>query len=206
MWLMTPVGFFSVVRKPTDQKAGTLTVRARVRFDLEQLKARYLPELGPIVESSTSDYRFRAVVSKAAMAQAMAHLATELDYDNFKNAVAERQGQARADLYHEVWSVLYDLQRKPPGLAHPKRDDQGLQVMIRTPSTATSQRTWTQAEEIATVLPGGKVPASLHRVRLQPWVDAPQPQKAGKRWPTRPRSLSQPSECPKGWHPLRVSS
>jgi len=173
MWLMTPIGFFSVVRKPTDEQAGTLTVRARVRFDLEQLKARYLPELGPVLESTTTDYRFRAVAPQAAVAQAMARLVTDLDYDNFKNAVAQRQGEARAHLYHDVWSVLYDLQRKPQGHVHPKRDDGGQPVLIRAPSPPTGPRAWKTAQQIAPGLPGGKLPASLHRVRLQPWENAP---------------------------------
>lgn len=173
MWLMTPVGFFSVVRKPTDERAGTLTVRARVRADLEQLKARYLPELGVISESGVTDYRYRAVAPQAAVAQAMARLVADLDYDNFKNAVAQRQGQARAALYHNVWSVLYELQRKPQGEVHPKRDDGGQPVLIRTPSTPSAQRAWKQAEQIAAVLPGGRLPASLHRVPFRSWVDAP---------------------------------
>jgi ADP-ribose pyrophosphatase YjhB (NUDIX family) len=172
MWLMTPVGFFSV-GKPTDTRQNTLTVRARVRVDLEQLQARYLPELGPVLESTTTDYHFRAVAPQAAVAQAMARLVEDLDYDNFKNAVAQRQGQARADLYHDVWSVLYELQRKPQGEVHPKRDDGGQPVLIRTPSTPSAQRAWKQAEEIATVLPSGKLPASLHRVRLQHWANVP---------------------------------
>jgi len=29
MWLMTPFGFFSVVKKPDDKKAATLTICAR---------------------------------------------------------------------------------------------------------------------------------------------------------------------------------
>jgi ADP-ribose pyrophosphatase YjhB (NUDIX family) len=173
MWLMTPIGFFSVVRKPTDERQNTLTVRARVRVDLEQLQARYLPELGPVLESTTTDYRFRAVAPQAAVAQAMARLVADLDYDNFKHAVAQRQGQARADLYHEVWSVLYELQRTPQGQVHPKRDDGGQPVLIRTPSTPSAQRAWKQAEQIAALLPGGKLPASLHRVPFLPWVDAP---------------------------------
>lgn len=113
MWLMTPVGFFSVVRKQTDIDNATLTVRARVKQDLETLKARYLPELGTIQESAVNDYRFRAVAPQAAVAQAMARLVQDLDYNNFKDAVAQRQGQARADVYHDVWSVLYSLQRTP---------------------------------------------------------------------------------------------
>jgi hypothetical protein len=111
MWLITPVGFFSVVRKPTDIQNQTLTVRARVRSDLESLKAQFLPELGAIQESTVNDYRFRAVAPQAAVAQAMSRLVEDVDYDNFKNAVAKRQGRARSDLYHDVWSVLYRLQK-----------------------------------------------------------------------------------------------
>jgi len=113
MWLITPIGFFSVVRKPTDTKNKTLTVRARVRSDLEALQAQYLPELGPIQESSVNDYRFRAVAPQAAVAAAMARLAETLDYSNFKDAVKQRQGAARAHLYHGVWDVLYRLQQEP---------------------------------------------------------------------------------------------
>ncbi len=117
MWLITPVGFFSVVRKPTDIKANTLTVRARVRSDLEALKTAYLPELGPIQKSSTNDYRFRAVAPQAAVAQAMARLVQDLDYSNFKDEVARRQGSDRAHLYHDVWSTLYRIQKTDPAPA-----------------------------------------------------------------------------------------
>ncbi|MGC4397629.1 hypothetical protein [Hydrogenophaga sp. T2] len=113
MWLITPIGFFSVVRKPTDIKNKTLTVRARVRSDLEALQAQYLAELGPIQESSVNDYRFRAVAPQDTVAAAMARLAETLDYSNFKDAVKQRQGAARAHLYHGVWDVLYRLQQEP---------------------------------------------------------------------------------------------
>jgi len=113
MWLITPVGFFSVVRKPTDTENKTLTVRARVRSDLEALKAQFLPELGAIQESQVNDYRFRATAPQAAVAAAMARLVEHLDYANFKDEVKKRQGAARAHLYHEVWDVLYRLQRGP---------------------------------------------------------------------------------------------
>jgi hypothetical protein len=112
MWLITPVGFFSVVRKPMDIKNKTLTVRARVRSDLEALKAQYLPELGSIQESKVNDYRYRAVAPQATVAAAMAHLIEDLDYANFKDEVKKRQGADRAHLYHDVWDVLYRLQRQ----------------------------------------------------------------------------------------------
>lgn len=112
MWLITPVGFFSVVRKPTDIKNKTLTVRARVRSDLEAPKAQYLPELGSVQESKVNDYRYRAVAPQAAVARAMARLIEDLDYANFKDGVKKRQGADRAHLYHGVWDVLYGLQRQ----------------------------------------------------------------------------------------------
>ncbi len=42
MWVMTPVGSFSIVRKRGETD---LTVRARVRGDLEALEKEYLPSL-----------------------------------------------------------------------------------------------------------------------------------------------------------------
>lgn len=113
MWLITPVGFFSVVRKPSDVRAKTLTVRARVRSDLEALRAHHLAELGDIHESATNDYRYRATAPQAAVAYAMMSLVETLDYDNFKNTVKDRAGSRRAHLYHDVWDVLYRLQLEP---------------------------------------------------------------------------------------------
>lgn len=111
MWLLTPVGFFSIVRKPEDAEAGWLTVRARVRADLDALRDELLPELGPTVESHDTDYRYRARAPKEAVAVAMVRMVEQLDYGNFKSAVSRRQGHGRAAVYHDVWDVLYRLQR-----------------------------------------------------------------------------------------------
>jgi 8-oxo-dGTP pyrophosphatase MutT (NUDIX family) len=110
MWLITPIGFFSIVQKPTDKGRDTLTVRARVRSDLEALRDSYIPTLGDIKESPTNDYRFRAVAPRADVAAAATSLIADLDYSNFKNEVAKRQGTKREQLYHDVWHVLYQLQ------------------------------------------------------------------------------------------------
>ncbi len=50
MWLITTTGFYSVVQKPWDQAADTLTVRARAKADLDALREAGLPELGEIME------------------------------------------------------------------------------------------------------------------------------------------------------------
>lgn len=80
-----------------------------MRSDLVRLKA-YLPEMSEIIESHDSDYRYRAVAPRQAVSQAMAKLAADIDYDNFKNEVAQRQGYTRAAVYGHVWGELYRLQ------------------------------------------------------------------------------------------------
>lgn len=112
MWLVTDFGFFSVVQKPGDAEAGTLTVRARVRGDLETLRDTHLPELGPIREGAGTDYACRAQAPRAAVAAAMARAVEAIDYDNFKNSVRKRQGRERESVLHDVWTDLMKLQRR----------------------------------------------------------------------------------------------
>ncbi|MFO0295896.1 MAG: NUDIX domain-containing protein [Rhodospirillales bacterium] len=109
MWVLTTAGFFSIVEKPGDRAAGRLTIRARVRGDLERLRAEALPGLGKIETGAGTDYPFRAVAPRAEVAAAIAKLVTDLDYPNFKDAVAARQGSDRADAYGRVWEALRDL-------------------------------------------------------------------------------------------------
>ena len=112
MWLITPTGFFSIVCKPGDMEAGTLTIRARVKADLQTLRDQSLPSLGIITENEGTDYPYRAKAKRGEVATALAQMVQQLDYDNFKNAVAKKQGHHRAKFYHEVWDVLYDLEKK----------------------------------------------------------------------------------------------
>ncbi len=110
MWLLTPLGFFSIVRKPDDVGAGTLTIRARVKSDLEALREHCLPNLGVIEENAGTDYRYRAKAQRGQVAEAFAQLVQDLDYDNFKNEVVKKQGKHRAAAYGRVWDVLCELQ------------------------------------------------------------------------------------------------
>jgi hypothetical protein len=106
-----PIGFFSIVRKPQDESANLLTVRARVREDLEAF-ARRCPELGPIETSEWTDYAFRARGPAQAVAATVGALTAGIDYSNFKDQVAWKQGKERARVYREVWDTLYGLQRR----------------------------------------------------------------------------------------------
>jgi len=108
MWLMTNIGFFSVVQKRDDD---VLTVRARVKSDLEALKEKYIPTLGNILEGKGTDYKYRAKVSREDLAEAMRKIVMDIDYSNFKDSVAKKQGYKRASIYGEVWSDLMSLQK-----------------------------------------------------------------------------------------------
>jgi len=113
MWLITPMGFFSIVCKPGDEEQGALTVRSRVKSDLEALGKNFLPSLGAIVEGAGTDYRYRAKAQRDDIGKALALMVQQLDYGNFKNEVAHRQGKYRASVYGKVWEVLYNLQEAP---------------------------------------------------------------------------------------------
>jgi hypothetical protein len=108
MWLVTNFGFFSIVKKKGDD---VLTVRARVRSDLEALKEKYIPTLDEILEGKGTDYKYRAKVSREDMAEAMQKIVKDIDYSNFKDSVAKKQGYKRASIYGEVWSDLMKLQK-----------------------------------------------------------------------------------------------
>lgn len=109
MWLFTPIGFFSIVRK---RGTTCLTIRARVREDLEALRDRYLPELSPTIGNGGTDYPWRATATHEAFAEAAKLIVMDIDYPNFKSEVGARQGHSRASRYGAVWNVLYDLAEK----------------------------------------------------------------------------------------------
>lgn len=106
MWLLTTRGFYSVVEDHSDP--DRVIVRARTRGDLESLRG--VVSHVEIEETPERDYRFRASVHRVMWAAGVAELAMEIDYPNFKNAVAERQGSERAHLYSDVWATLLSLQ------------------------------------------------------------------------------------------------
>lgn len=118
MWLFTRQGFFSVV---ADRDPGILRVRARAAADLDALR-RQCPQLGPTLVGAGTDYEFRARVPADAFATWAARAALEVDYDNFKGAVAAAVGYARERVYHAVWDVL---RRELPRL--------GVQHQLRRP-------------------------------------------------------------------------
>lgn len=108
MWVFTTDGFFSAVQKPGDP--NVLTVRSRTREDAEDLAERF----GLTVQHTPDgDYAYRVVVPRAKFAEYVAEAARGIDYSNFKDAVAERQGHDRARIYADVWAAVLRLQWRP---------------------------------------------------------------------------------------------
>jgi len=65
-----------------------------------------------LTEDGDADYRFRAQAPRAAVVAAVGRLAEGIDYQNFKSAVAQRQGPERAHVYGAVRKDLRALQQE----------------------------------------------------------------------------------------------
>jgi len=123
MWIFTKYGFYSAVcarqgdgghSQPVDK--DRVMVRARVRSHLETLQGRFADLIGDneIKEFVGTDYAFRIFVPKTVWSNVVAELTNELDYDNFKSEVSRHQGSdgaAYEHSLHDVWSVMYRLQK-----------------------------------------------------------------------------------------------
>lgn len=110
MWVFTDIGFFSIVKKLEDEDDGTVTIRARVRGDLERLRELYLPTLGDIIEGGGTDYPFRARANQSDFADALRLIGENIGYSNFKSEVSAKQGHPRAHVYADIWRALLRLE------------------------------------------------------------------------------------------------
>jgi hypothetical protein len=105
MWLATKYGFFSIVKK-----GGKFHVRARVKRDLENLVAATHID-AKIIESETTDYRYRVLVDGAGLGIVVMTLATTLDYDNFKGHIHDLPDQAdKSEAYANIWGIMAQMQ------------------------------------------------------------------------------------------------
>ncbi len=56
---------------------------------------------------------------------------------------------------------------------HPRTDNQGQPVELKSPSQATPLDSWADPQQIATVTPNGTVTASLHGLTFADWAEVP---------------------------------
>lgn len=111
MWVATEHGFYSVVAHRDDD--DVLLVRARAELDLIRLVVAlddlHVPH-GSIEHTPDADYAWRVPLLRQVAGIWLAHVVQSVDYDNFKDRVAERD-PVREGLYHQVWAVLRRIQR-----------------------------------------------------------------------------------------------
>ena len=121
MWIFTRYGFFSIacVNKPDGTiNPDIVMVRARLHEHLVSLKDRFPDtELGKaeILSWDGRDYRYRIILPKVAWVAALAELATEQTWSNFKNETsrfsrAKKAAYAYVDALHRIWDVMHRLQ------------------------------------------------------------------------------------------------
>ena len=102
MWTMHRRGFFSVVAKYGDE--SKVLVRARCERDIRALED-LLPDAQPVC-TPDADYHWRLECSIDQWASAVATMATEINYPNFKAAIADK---AHHRAYLDVWHDLLPL-------------------------------------------------------------------------------------------------
>ena len=101
MWVFTTAGFLSAVEHRDDPEF--LIVRARAAEDLDELCRWAGSER---VDTPDADYPYRTIIRKQKFADWLRAQAAAIDYPNFKDAVADRQGGGRASVYAQVWAAL----------------------------------------------------------------------------------------------------
>ncbi len=109
MWLCTTDGFYSIVQKdgPPDRP---FCVRGRVKDDLKNFLNIINKNHYQVFNSGRSDYRYRCFISLDDFKKFLNYQAENLNYNNFKNAVSEKESNhLRANIYMDVWSTLFDL-------------------------------------------------------------------------------------------------
>lgn len=119
MWIFGTDWFVSVVAHRT--QPDMVLVRARLHDDLKRfLRLGYSKKKMPkIWADKNADYRFRALVPQAAVADMAQKAVQEIDYDNFKNEASKRskinnEGPERGWALHSVWDAMFDLQEPRP--------------------------------------------------------------------------------------------
>jgi hypothetical protein len=104
MWICLNDAFLSIVAKDCDR--DHLLVRARRKGDIE----RVFPN-AKVDRSPRGDYLYRSVILRADIAVALAEQVKNVDYNNFKDSVAD---DALHDAYLNTWVAMARLQPRRP--------------------------------------------------------------------------------------------
>lgn len=107
MWLYLSDAFLSIVAH--QEEPDSLLVRARCAGDIE----RVFPH-AKVWRTPTADYLYRAVISRTAVAAALAIAARCIEYRNFKSSVV---GNDRHRVYYGAYNATLALDGEPRTMA-----------------------------------------------------------------------------------------
>lgn len=103
MWIFLNDAFLSVVE--CEGKPTHLLVRARFKGDIQNVFGRKVP----VYLTPKADYRYRATISKAQVAEVLRKRVLEITYPNFKASVEDPE---RHDTYMDVWTTMVVAQEE----------------------------------------------------------------------------------------------
>lgn len=107
MWVILNNAFVSIVEHRDD--ASKLIVRGRFKGDVERFLNPLASGLRVIEEVTPSaDYRFRAVVPREEVANAMLRSVQRITYPNFKDSI---KAAFRKSIAMRVWSIFHREQQ-----------------------------------------------------------------------------------------------
>ena len=115
MWVMSKIGFYSIVRDKTNP--ALVQVRSREIGDLENLK-KMAGLSQEIILTPQADYPARMVVSTGDMFHILETLGESIEYTNFKDEIHRTPDQSyKSDAYMDIWVTMRQTQF--PGARYP---------------------------------------------------------------------------------------
>lgn len=109
MWLYLQDSFLSIVQDKDHPEH--LHVRGRFAGDIERVFGPVMGKALKVRQVKPADYKFRATVPRALVAQVVASRLMDIHYEGFKEGIAGVD-PARHSTYMRVWSIMCDAQAR----------------------------------------------------------------------------------------------
>ena len=109
MWVFLDIGFFAVGFDKHCQP-DELIIKARAKIDLDHLSNEIT--IGPILDTPTHDYPFRAIIKRSNWAAFLSAVGNGIDYPSLRTTTANNQKQfedyprTRLRALSGVWASL----------------------------------------------------------------------------------------------------
>jgi hypothetical protein len=134
MWIMTDVGYLSIVEHQDDP--GLLLVRARVGEDITSVFGDVEVE-----EKPGADYLYRAVLDRGFVANVLREKVMTLDYTSHAKDVAIQRSHTvagRSSAYYATWTAMAKIQPYAPYATVPRSE----QLLVQPEPSRWGPQDW----------------------------------------------------------------